>query len=253
MFAIWLPLILSGNHAPADPPVRYHLTVTTSIEQDLTSQGHGKVDGALKANAVITVAVTDSADGQSVRITLDSIALDPSGFIAQQLQQRPNAASEARGGTVHFFVSRGRIKSAMQVSDSTNPIFSVVAQAASVLYPAVRRTAKVGDTWADTNRITAPQGSNGRSGQVIDTWRAVGTEGRALVLDGSSRTQSHAENASGQSLTVNGHSSEHIVLPAVGPVRRASVQTASDVSMSAPNIQPVPEHTTGTLEIEQIH
>jgi hypothetical protein len=246
----WFALLAASQAAPT-PPQHYHLVVKTSGEQDLTSQGHGKVSGTLDADAHITVTSADSADGIVVKVTLDSVALTPTGAVAEQLQQHPTAAHDARGISVRVFVSHGKISGPMQLSDSTNPVMSVITQAIGVLYPGLRRGVKVGDKWADTTRINNSGGPGGsRTGQVIATWKVTAAAGDALVLDGTSESHTRADDGNGQVLTLTGTSQEHMVVPPSGPVRRATIETTNDLSMTAPQLStPIPGKTSGSLEL----
>lgn len=248
MFA-WFAL-LAASQSPATPPQHYHLVVKTSGEQDLTSQGHGKVSGTLDADARITVTSTDSADGMMVKVTLDSVILTPTGTVAEQLQQHPTAAHDARGSSVRVYVSHGKISGPMELSDSTNPVISVITQALGVLYPGLRRGVKVGDKWADTTRINNTGGSGGRTGQVIATWKVSAAEGDALVLDGTSASHTRTDDGNGQVIAVTGTSQEHMVVPPSGPVRSATIETTNDLSMTAPQLStPIPGKTSGSLEL----
>ncbi len=250
MFAWFALLAIPPAPAPATPPQHYHLVVKTSGEQDLTSQGHGKVSGTLDADARITVSSTDSADGMIVKVTLDSVTLTPTGTVAEQLQQHPTAAHDAAGSSVSVYVSHGKVSGPMVLSDSTNPVISVVTQAIGVLYPGVRRGVKVGDHWADTTHLANQGGPGARTGEVIATWKVSSAEGDALVLDGTSESHTRADDGNGQVITMNGTSQEHMVVPPTGPVRRASIQTSNDLSLTAPQLSnPIPGKTSGSLEL----
>ncbi len=238
------------TQSPA-PVHRYRLEVRTVSEMDQTSIGRGTISDGLVTTAVISVALADSAGGQKVRITVDSIALDPSGGVAAQLKQHPTAAQEARGATISAFLMRGKITGPPQLSDSTNPALVAIMQAVGVLFPGVRSGAKVGDSWADTTRINNASGSRRLTGEIVASWKVVGTEGTALVLDGISQSRTRTEDSgNGQTITRSGSSTEHVVIPPSGPVLRATIQTHDDVSIAAPSLaSPLPAKTTGSLSL----
>lgn len=246
-------LVLAALQTPA-PPHRYRLEVRTVSELDQTSIGKGKLADGLVTVASITVAMADTTGGQTVRVTVDSIALDPSGSIAAQLRQHPTAAQDARGAAISVYVVRGKIKGPPILSDSTNPALVAVVQAVGVLFPGVRTGAKVGDSWADTSRINNASGSRRQSGEVVATWKVIGVEGDALVLEGTSQSRTRTEDSNnGQTITLTGNSTERVVIPPTGPVLRATIATSNEISIAVPSLQsPLPGKTTGSLTLTPI-
>ena len=108
----------------------------------------------------------------------------------------------------------------------------------------------MGDSWADTSHINNSSGARKQSGEVVATWKVVAAEGDALVLDGTSIMRSRTEDGSGQIMTLAGGSKERVVMPPGGPVRRAAIETANDMSVTAPSLaNPIPGKTTGSLTL----
>jgi len=244
-------LALSLVQSPGAPPAqRYRLEVKTLREFDQTSIGRAKTADGLTTAAFITVAMTDTAGGQIARVTVDSMTLSPSGAVVAELQQHPKAAEKARGAWVRVYVSRGTLAGPAQLSDSTNPALGAIVQAVGVLFPGVRRGAKVGDSWADTSHINNASGARKQSGEVVAAWKVIAMDGDALVLDGTSTTRTKTEDGSGQSMVVSGGTKERVVVPPTGPARRASIETANDMTVTAPSLAaPIPGKTTGTLTL----
>lgn len=243
---------MQGPPTGQGPGYRYRLEVKTSREIDQSATGRGTLSEGLTTTAVISVAMRDSADGQIVQVTVDSMTLDPTGALIEQLRQHPAAAHDARGAHVSQYIVRGRIHGPPVFSDSTNQALGAVAQALTVLYPALRRGAKVGQSWADTTNLanaTSPQQQT--HGQVLAQWKVVGTEGNALVLDGISTSHTKTDDASnGQAMTLNGTTREHVVIPPSGPVRRATIETSNDMSIAVPGLAaPIPGKTTASLSL----
>jgi hypothetical protein len=253
MLAVLFALASMQGPTPAQGPLyRYRLEVKTSREVDQTAIGRANLSEGLTTVATISVTARDSAEGQIVEVTVDSMTLDPTGALVDQLQQHPAAAHDARGARVSQYVVRGRIHGPAIFSDSTNQALGAIAQAISVLFPGVRRGAKVGDSWADTTNLV-----NGKSpqqqthGQILAQWKVVGVEGNALVLDGTSTSRTRTDDASnGQAMTLNATTREHVVIPPSGPVRRATIETSNDMSIAVPGLAaPIPGKTTASLSL----
>jgi hypothetical protein len=251
MVSILLAAALAQGPGTAGPPQRYRLEVKTLQELDQTSTGGTKSTNGLTTLALITVGMTDSAGGQLARITVDSMVLSPVGAIVEDLKHRPGAAQDARGAWVRVYIARGKIQGGVQLSDSTNPALGAIVQSVAVLFPGIRRGAKVGDSWADTSHINNASGSRRATGEVVAEWKVVASEGDALVLDGTSTSRTKTEDGStGQVMTVVGGSKERVVIPPSGLARRATIQTSNDMSMTAPRLAaPIPAKTTGSLTL----
>lgn len=250
MLAIMLATALFQAPSPAAPPQRYRLEVKTLRELDQSSNGGAKSADGLTTSALISVTMTDSAGGQLARITVDSIALNPTGAVVDDLQRHPNAAHDARGAWVRVYIAHGKIQGGVQLSDSTNPALGAIVQAVGVLFPGIRRGAKVGDSWADTSHINNASGPRRVSGEVVAAWKVVANEGDALVLDGSSTSRTKTEDGSGQVMTLTGGSKERVVIPPTGLARRATIETTNEMSITAPRLtSPIPGKTTGSLTL----
>ena len=235
------------------PPQRYRLEVKTLQEVDQSSAGGGKSADGLTTSALISVALSDSAGGQLARIVVDSIALAPTGSVVEDLRRHPTAAQDARGAWVRVYIAHGRIDGPAQLSDSTNPALGAIVQAVAVLFPGIRRGAKVGDGWADTTHISNGSGPRRVTGEVVATWKVIGSEGDALILDGASTSRTRTEDGSGQVLTRSGVSKERVVIPPSGLARRATIETSNEMSMTSPRLaNPIPGKTTGSLVLTPI-
>jgi hypothetical protein len=250
-----MSLMMQGPTAPPPPPARYRLEVNTSNELDQTAIGKPKIAGSLTTTAFVEVSMVDTVGGQVAVIHVDSMSLTATGEMLTELQRRPNAGREARGASVRVPVVAGRIAGPSRFSDSTNPALGPIAQAAGVLFPAVRRNVKVGQTWADTTHINRSQGAQKATGEVIAVWKVTGVQpGGAVILDGVTTGNTRNEDASSsQAMTMASHSKQHFVLPANGPARQASVETTGDMSVTAPQIPgSIPGRNTGTLTVTRL-
>lgn len=253
MFATLLAAAIVQAQTPPAAPQQYRLEVKTLRELDQSSIGRAKTTDGLATSAMISVTMTDSAGGQLARITVNSIALSPTGAVVEDLQRHPTAAQDARGEWVRVYIAHGKIEGGVQLSDSTNPALGAIVQAVGVLFPGIRRGAKVGDSWADTSHINNASGSRRVTGELISTWTVIANEGDALVLEGSSTSRTKTEDGSGQVLTLTGGSKERVVIPPSGLARRASIETSNEMSITAPRLtSPIPGRTTGSLTLTPV-
>ena len=158
-------------------PARYKVESKTTLDQDLTTLGRGKVTGSMTTIAYITVTTVDSADGQVARVAVDSMTLEPTGAMAKQITPvaAAAAADSARGLWVHAYNVRGTLRGVPQPS-AQNPALSSIMQAVGVMFPGIRSGIKVGDKWADTTKIDNDVQSGHQTGNIISSWAVSGVE-----------------------------------------------------------------------------
>lgn len=238
----------SGPTGPTAPlPLRERDLVQSGPHQP----GEGIKTGGLTTIALISVTLTDSADGQIARITVDSMALKPTGEVAKQIT--PDAAravaDSLRGAYVWAYTVRGAVRGS-PVASNPHPALAAVFQVMGVLFPGLRTGIKVGDSWADTTNINNDARTGHQTGRVIANWRVSGVEDGGMVLEGSALTTVTTNATNGQVLRVLGHSQEHLVTAARGPTRAATIETVNDVTMTSPqNAAPMPARSTGSLKL----
>lgn len=255
MLAMMLALAVTQSPATQAPPLRYRIESKTASEQDLTSVGKGKLSGALVTTAFVSVTLTDSAEGQLVRVTVDSMKLEPSGQMTVSLpvSVAGPVADSTRGAFVRAYAVRGAIRGAPQAS-SPSPAMTTILQAMNVLFPGLRSSMKVGDSWADTTNVNNPGQGNGGTGQqtgrILASWKVTGMENGAFVLDGTAVTTMLTTAPNGATLQVSGTSQEHIVMSGRGPARSASIESTREISAkSTQNSAPMPAKSSGSLKL----
>jgi hypothetical protein len=243
--------MLQGTVTPA-APLHYRIESRTTSDQDLTSIGRGKVSGGLATTAWVAVTMSDSADGQIARITVDSLTLAPAGAMAAQLSQAAAtlAADSARGAWVQVYSVHGLIRGTPRPS-SQNPALGAIMQAVGVFFPGLRTNVKVGDKWADTTKIDTDVQSGHEVGNIIANWSVVREENAGLVLDGAVITKMLTTNQDGRKVNVSITSRQHMVMGSRGaPTRDATIESASDVTMTSPqSAAPIPARNSGSLTL----
>ena len=246
-------LALAATQGPVKPaiPLRYRIEAKTVSEQDLTSVGKGTMSGSLTTTAIVTVTLTDSAEGQIARVTVDSMKLEPTGEMLKSLPLTTaiTAAESARGAFIRAYTVRGAVRGAPQGS-SPNPALQTIVQAISVLFPGLRSGIKVGDGWADTTLINTDVSNGHQTGRIIATWKVADMANGGFVLDGTALSTVTTNATNGQTLHVIGRSQEHLVTASHGPTRSATIATSNEVTMTSPqNAIPIPAKSTGSLRL----
>ncbi len=251
LIALLAALQVAQDVRSPGPVQRYRLDVTTNSELDQSTIGKPKMIGGLVTHAIITVSMRDTTGGQIAQVVVDSMTLEPSGLIVPQLAEHPNAAANARGAWVRAYIVHGKQQGGAQISDSTNnPALAAVVQALGVLFPGIRRGAKVGDSWADTSHVNNSSGPRHQTGEIVAAWKVIAAEGDGLVLRGTSDARTRTEDGSGQMITMTGGSKEEVVVPATGPVRRATIESSNSILVSSPQMaQPIPGTNGGSLKL----
>jgi hypothetical protein len=237
--------------ASAPVPTRFQISSRSTSEQDLTAVGQGKVAGAIMANGVVTVSLSDSATGQIAKVTVESLTLQPSGAMEKQVTASAAAAAadSARGQFIRAFTVHNALRNTPEPS-SHNPALASIQQVMGVLFPGIRSNIKPGDSWADTTNVNSSGAAGKQLGRIISSWKVTGMEAGDLVLDGTSVTHIVTTGQPGQSRTVDGHSTEHLVMTPQGRTRRATIDATSDLTLVTPQAPgPIPGHTTALLTV----
>jgi hypothetical protein len=251
MLAMVLALAVTQGPVTPAAPLRYRLEAKTVAQQDPAGVGNEMKSGSLTTTAIISVTLTDSAEGQIARVTVDSMKLEPTGAmtLSLPLTAAVAAADTVRGAFVRAYTVRGVVRGTAQAS-SPHPALATIFQAMPVLFPGLRSGIKVGDSWADTTRINNDISNGHQTGQVIATWRVTGIENGGFVLDGAATTTVTTNGQNGQSLHVTGSSKEHLVMAGRGPTRSASIESSNNVTMSSTQAAaPVVGRNTGSLKL----
>lgn len=255
MLIALLAIMTTQNPMAAPGPTqRYRVEAKTTHDQDLTSLGRGKVSGSLTTTAIIAVTITDSAEGQVVRVTVDSMILEPAGAMAIQLTAAAAraAADSARGAWLHAYSVRGTLRGVPQPSIQ-NPALAPIMQAVSVMFPGIRSGIKVGDSWADTTKIDGDVQGGHQTGSIIATWRVTGMENGGLILGGTATTAVTTNGQNGQTLTVTGSSREQLSMATRGPSRSASIESVREAAtVTRPGATPILSRTVASLKLTQL-
>lgn len=133
---------------PAPPAtLRYKLDVKTTQVVNLSALGQGEQRVEVSGSGFVTVTMTDSAGGQSVKVVLDSLALAEGSPIP------PDAAKAAAGATwTGYRAANGRVGELKLAGE--NPAASALEGVLQQLFPPFKAGTTAGKTWTDTTETT---------------------------------------------------------------------------------------------------
>jgi hypothetical protein len=173
LFGCTALVALVGLAPPRQTPVtsRFRIDQTLTQNIDATAAGKGKQSLSFSTSSFLTVTLSDTAGGRSVRIVVDSMRGDSAAPV-------PAAVFDsARGSEFHAFLS-----SAGKLSDleavNVAPAAARVQGFLTDFFPWVKAGAKAGERWADTSSKATTDGSDTVVVKRVISYRVVGSETR---------------------------------------------------------------------------
>jgi hypothetical protein len=168
-----LMLTLLGAAPPSGAPVttRFRVDQTLTQEIDATAAGKGKQSVSFSTSSFLTVTLSDTTDGRSVRIVVDSMRGD-------SMTPIPAAVFDsAKGAEFHAFLnSAGKLSDLEAVNVS--PAAARVQGFLTDFFPWVKAGVKTGERWADTSTRSTTNGTDSVVVKRVTSYRVVGTETR---------------------------------------------------------------------------
>ncbi len=148
---------------------RYRVDQTLSQEMDASAAGKGKQSIAFTTASFLTLTLTDSAGGRSVRLVVDSMSGDSAAPI-------PTAVFDsAKGAEFHAFLSAdGKLGELEAVNVS--PAALRVQGFLTDFFPWVKPGVKAGEMWADTSSKATTDGTDSVVVKRVTAYRVVGKE-----------------------------------------------------------------------------
>jgi hypothetical protein len=155
--------------APVTTKYRVDQTLTQDI--DASAAGKGKQSVSFSTSSFLTLTLSDSTGGKSVRIVVDSMRGDSSTPI-------PAAVFDsAKGAEFHAFLSASGKLSELEGA-SMSEAAARVQGFLSDFFPWVKAGARTGEQWADTSAKTTTDGTDSVVVKRITAYRVVGNETR---------------------------------------------------------------------------
>lgn len=210
-------------------PLRYKIEMKSSQEVDLSAMGAGKQSGDLSITAFVSMTMSDSGAGQLAHVVVDSMAVTPTGMMAQQMD--PSLGASAKGGFFHLYVINGKVEGTPKPSDAANLALSTLGQAVTALFPGTTKPGlKAGESFVDTANVSAIDAQGTRSNVTITNWSLKSMQGDAMMLDGvTSGKMTIDGGANAISGTVKGTRS--MTSTRKGPVTLANITNNSELAV----------------------
>ena len=166
-----LGAVALGIPAVRGAPVsqRYRIDQSLTQEVDASAAGQGKQALTFTTRSFVTVTLTDSAGGRSMRVVVDSMQGDSTTPI-------PAAVFDsARGAVFQGFVGRDG-RPARLTPNGANPVAGQVLGLVSDFYPWTRAGLKAGEAWTDTSSVTTGDAPDTVVVRRITNYRTAGNE-----------------------------------------------------------------------------
>lgn len=167
-----LALAMSALGIQSAPPttMKYRIDQSLNQEIDASASGGKKERIAFTTSSFVTVTLSDSAGGKTIRVVVDSISGDSATPIPQAV------LDSARGAEFRGFLERsGKPTSLRPTSAAGVQIQSLLSD----FFPWTRSGLKVGAAWADTTAKSDGVGGDSVTVRRVSTYQVVGNETRA--------------------------------------------------------------------------
>ncbi|HEX3275366.1 MAG TPA: hypothetical protein VHR43_10955 [Gemmatimonadales bacterium] len=166
-----LATLLGSPGTQAPRTTRFRVDQTLSQEIDATGAGKGKQRLSFSTTSWLSVTLTDTAGGRSVRVVVDSMRGDSTSPIP------PTVFDSAKGAEFHAFLAHnGRLSDLEGVNVS--PAAARVQGFLSDFFPWVKAGARTNEQWADTSSKITTDGHDSVVVKRITSYRVVGSEQR---------------------------------------------------------------------------
>ena len=150
---------------------KYRIDQSLTQEMDASAAGGAKQSLSFNTSSFVTVTLTDSAGGKSLRVVVDSMRGDSATPIPAAV------LDSARGAEFRGFVEKSGKLSGLEATSTTGAA-SQVQGLLSDFFPWIRRGLKVGDSWTDTTAKVNGVGADSVTVRRVSAFKAAGNETR---------------------------------------------------------------------------
>lgn len=222
---------LTGTVTGPTAPQRYRIEVKAQQEVDMSAMGGGKQTTDLGLIGFVTVTMSDTTGGQVAHIVVDSVAI-PAGI--ELPPQLGDAVGSAKGVFFHGYIIDGKAKDGLKPSVQ-NPIVGLLAGGVENLFPGLRTTAKLGDSWVDTVKTDKTTDGTTQSSSTLLNWKvSAGTTG-SLTFDatttGTMKSEGPTPNGK-QTLNAKISGTRSLTGPVTGPMQKGTIKAMQDLLVS---------------------
>ena len=173
LFACAAAAALTAAIPAATAPVtaRYRVDQTLTQEIDASAAGKGKQSISFSTSSFLSLTLTDSVGGRTLRVVVDSMRGDSAAPIPASVFDSAKGA-EFRA----FLTTAGKLSEleAVKVSPAAYRIQGFLSD----FFPWVKAGVKPGEQWADTSSKTTTNGTDSVVVRRVTSYRAVGKETR---------------------------------------------------------------------------
>lgn len=170
-FVVCTAALAAATPSSAPVTAKYRVDQTVTQEIDASAAGKGKQSISFTTSSFVTLTLTDSTGGKSVRIVVDSMFGDSATPV-------PAAVFDsAKGSEFHaFLASNGKLSDleAVNVSEATARVQGFLTD----FFPWVKKGTKKGEQWADTSSKTTTDGTDSVVIKRITAYRVVDKDTR---------------------------------------------------------------------------
>jgi hypothetical protein len=172
MACVMLAGLLGAAPAGRAPQTtRFRVDQTLSQEIDATGAGKGKQRLSFSTSSFLTVTLTDTAGGRSVKVVVDSMRGDSTSPI-------PSAVFDsAKGAEFHAFLAASGKLSDLEGVNVT-PAAARVQGFLTDFFPWVKTGARMNEQWADTSSKITTDGHDSVVVKRVTSYRVLGSEKR---------------------------------------------------------------------------
>jgi hypothetical protein len=164
-------LVTAATAQRAPVTARYRIDQTLTQNMDASAAGKGKQTISFSTASFLTLTFTDSADGRSVRMVVDSMRGDSTAPI-------PAAVFDsAKGAEFHAFLSAAGKLGDLEAVNAT-PAALRVQGFLTDFFPWVKAGIKAGEQWADSSAKATTDGTDSVVVKRVTTYRVVGKDTR---------------------------------------------------------------------------
>ncbi|HEX2250581.1 MAG TPA: hypothetical protein VHH32_09530 [Gemmatimonadales bacterium] len=158
---------------PAPPMImKYRIDQTLNQEIDATASGGAKEKIAFTTSSFVTVTLTDSAGGKTIRVVVDSIRGDSATPIPRAV------LDSARGAEFRGFLDKSGKPTGLEPAGTGSSAVQIQSLV-SDFFPWIRSNLRVGTAWADTTAQTNGVGTDSVTVRRVSTYKVVANETRA--------------------------------------------------------------------------
>lgn len=152
---------------------RYRVDTRSESVADLSGLGGGEQRQTVGMSSFLTVRLADSAGGRSMKVVVDSMAIEAGSQIPASM------ADSVRGMTwTGFLGPDGKVSDLKVANGAPNQQF---ASMLNTFFPRIKGSLTAGERWVDTVNVDIKDSSSSTTARTVTRWSVAGKEQHAGV------------------------------------------------------------------------